>query len=216
MKRIVREEQEKMTRLEGNGVLGEMIGEQCRNGDMEMTLALVDTAKGEKTGHRGAFDYTAPGTAEEVNATATANRWKSAAGSSIFPFSKGQVAKCRSREQKEMMFNKIYTWTLNASRANTGLPPLQRDAELAFGPWNRWKLFISPLPPPDVMKKIEAMSREDREKLYDARRWFETEKILMGAMKKGKWVLWGLVWAPIVMFVLVSVFSLEKVPFTGR
>lgn len=125
-----------------------------------------------------------------------------------------EVKEFRSTARKQQIFDEVYTWTYNVSRERTGLPHL--PALVTGNPLKRWYMFYLPQPSPTVMTRIQELAMEDREKLYELRRWFAKEKLYAKSLQRGKWVIYGTAWLPVILFALVAVFSLEKVPFTGR
>ena len=117
---------------------------------------------------------------------------------------------------REAIINEVATWTVNLSRERTGLAKKEEKLDISGKPWKKWTMFYLPQPAPQVMAKILSLSLEDREHLFALRIWSGKEAIYIKRLKRLKWVLWTLIWIPVIMLTVAAVFSLEKVPFTGR
>jgi Zn-dependent protease with chaperone function len=122
----------------------------------------------------------------------------------------------KSNASRTEIWNEVIAWTINLSRERTGLEKTSETIDVGHKPWKRWTVFYLPRPYPGAMRQIEQMSLAEREKLYELRRWFAKEKLFVQHLRRGKWIMWTLIWLPVIMFGVVAAFSLERVPFTGR
>lgn len=126
--------------------------------------------------------------------------------------------KTRRLRLKDRFYREVYAATINISRQRTGLEELPAyDDELRlWNPWQKHWMFYLPEPSPEVMEQIKALSEEDRLHLFRLRRWATSEGLYTASLKRGKWLVYTLVWLPIGLFTIVALLSIEKVPFTGR
>ena len=150
--------------------------------------------------------------------TLKAGRWPPWGREQMVPASEQELdtKEFKTSASRTEIWNQVIAWTINLSRERTGLSKTSETIDVGHKPWKKWSVFYLPQPSPGAMKQIQELSVGDREKLYELRRWFAKEKLFVSHLRRGKWIIWTLIWLPVIMFGVVAAFSLERVPFTGR